>query len=183
MDVKTACLGVLACAPASGYEIRKQFEAGPFSHFAEGAFGSIYPALKQLEREGKVASVARAQDGRPPKKVFSLTPEGKLALVDAMLSPPAPDKYKSDFLFLMFFAAYLPARWVEDLIEARLTEERALLARMNDPSHCDPDAAPAGQAFVYGFGRAITRATIAYLEAHKHEIVAAALRGEEAAAE
>lgn len=183
MDVKTACLGVLARGPASGYEIRKQFEDGVFSHFAEGGFGSIYPALKQLEGEGKLSCVLQAQDGRPPKKVFSLTPEGRLALIDAMQVLPGPDKYKSDFLFLMFFADYQSARWIEEVVDARIAQERAMLARLTDPAQCDPSTGPAGHAFVHGFGVAMTRAAIRYLEDHKHEIVAAALRGESVAAE
>src|SRR3546814_8991519 len=33
MDAKTLCLGVLSRGAASGYEIKKAFEEGPFSHF------------------------------------------------------------------------------------------------------------------------------------------------------
>jgi len=48
MDVKTLCLGVLSLGDASGYEIRKMFEEGPFAHFHHASFGSIYPALSPL---------------------------------------------------------------------------------------------------------------------------------------
>ena len=40
MDVKTLCLGVLTLGDASGYEIRKQFEEGPFAHFFGASYGS-----------------------------------------------------------------------------------------------------------------------------------------------
>jgi len=39
MDVKTLCLGVLNRGEASGYEIKKQCEEGPFSHFYAAGFG------------------------------------------------------------------------------------------------------------------------------------------------
>jgi len=48
MDVKTLCLGVLSRGTASGYEIKKQCEEGPFAHFYAAGFGSIYPALNAL---------------------------------------------------------------------------------------------------------------------------------------
>ena len=48
MDVKTLCLGVLSRGAASGYEIKKQCEEGPFAHFYAAGFGSIYPALNSL---------------------------------------------------------------------------------------------------------------------------------------
>ena len=44
MDVKTVCLGMLTDGPASGYDLKKQFES-TFSHFFAAGYGSIYPAL------------------------------------------------------------------------------------------------------------------------------------------
>src|SRR3546814_3071348 len=55
MDAKTLCLGVLSRGAASGYEIKKAFEEGPFSHFHQASFGSIYPALNALSADGLVA--------------------------------------------------------------------------------------------------------------------------------
>src|SRR3546814_15551348 len=67
MDVKTLCLGVLSRGEASGYEIKKAFEEGPFSHIHHASFGSIYPALNALSAEGLVAVRAQAQNTRPAK--------------------------------------------------------------------------------------------------------------------
>ena len=55
MDVKTLCLGVLSRGDASGYEIKKQCEEGPFAHFYAAGFGSIYPALNALWSEGLIS--------------------------------------------------------------------------------------------------------------------------------
>ena len=60
MDVKILCLGVLSRGEASGYEIKKAFEEGPFSHFHQASFGSIYPALNALSAEGLVACRAQS---------------------------------------------------------------------------------------------------------------------------
>jgi DNA-binding PadR family transcriptional regulator len=182
MDVKTACLGVLACRDASGYEIRKEFEDGLFSHFAEGGFGSIYPALRQLEGEGKVVSVTLGDDGRPGKKVYRLTPRGRLALVDAMARQPGEDKYKSDFLFTLLFAEYQSARWIEQVVDTRIAHYIELLQAMETPDAeqaATGGALPAGHAFVHGFGIAVYRAALDYLEHNKHEIVAVALQSEQ----
>src|SRR3546814_3831085 len=77
MDAKTLCLGVLSRGAASGYEIKKAFEEGPFSHFHQASFGSIYPALNALSADGLVAVRAQAQQKRPAKKIYSLTPKGR----------------------------------------------------------------------------------------------------------
>ena len=48
MDVQTLCLGSLTLGEASGYEIKKLFEEGPFAYFYHASYGSIYPALGNL---------------------------------------------------------------------------------------------------------------------------------------
>src|SRR3546814_15083233 len=108
MDAKTLCLGVLSRGAASGYEIKKAFEEGPFSHFHQASFGSIYPALNALSADGLVAVRAQAQQKRPAKKISSLTPKGRNALLAALMATPGPDAVRSDLLFLLSFAQHLP---------------------------------------------------------------------------
>ena len=51
--------------------------------------GTVYPALRRLEQTGLVDSkwekdgIAQ-RDGRPPRKYYELTPDGKLALAEAV---------------------------------------------------------------------------------------------------
>ena len=87
MDSKTLCLGALMLGDASGYEIKKLFEEGPFSYFHQTSLGSIYPALGTLMEEGLVTCDERAQEGRPDKKVYSLTDAGRAAFKKAMEWP------------------------------------------------------------------------------------------------
>ena len=75
MDVKTLCLGVLTEGDKTGYEIKRCFEEA-FSHFFGAGFGSIYPALAELSRQGLVTCRSVEQDKRPDKKVYSLTAAG-----------------------------------------------------------------------------------------------------------
>lgn len=171
MDVKTLCLGVLSRGEASGYEIKKAFEEGPFSHFHQASFGSIYPALNALAAGGLVAVREQAQDKRPDKKIYSLAPKGRAALVAALMAPPAPDAMRSDFLFILFFAQHLPAARVEQLITARIAWYREMLARM-ESCHCEAPVPPGAQ-FVRGMGIAVYRAAAEYLETHRDRLLAA----------
>jgi DNA-binding PadR family transcriptional regulator len=168
MDVKTLCLGVLSRGEASGYEIKKAFEEGPFSHFHQASFGSIYPALNALSAEGLVVVRSQAQEKRPDKKIYSLAPKGRNALVAALLQTPAPDAMRSDFLFILSFAQYLPPSRIEQLVNARIAWYRGVLARMEG---CTAELAP-GADFVRGMGIAVYRAAADYLEAHREELLA-----------
>lgn len=169
MDVKTLCLGVLSRGEASGYEIKKAFQEGAFSHFHQASFGSIYPALNALAAEGLVAVRAQAQDKRPDKKIYSLAPKGQTALLAALMAPPAPDAMRSDFLFILFFAQHLPPARVAQLIDARIAWYRGMLARME---RCQREnRVPPGPEFVRGMGIAIYRAAAEYLETHRDRLL------------
>jgi DNA-binding PadR family transcriptional regulator len=172
MDVRILCLGVLSQRDCSGYEIRKAFEEGPFSHFQDAGFGSIYPALKRLVDDGMVAHVEQQPAARPDKKVYRITPLGRQALFEAVGGDAAPDKLRSDFLFMVYFADLLTPRRLDRLIADRLALHRAVLERLEG---CEQEAAP-GETFVRGFGVAVHRAAIDYLERHGYELVGALLQ-------
>ena len=175
MDVKTLCLGILSRADATGYEIRKQCEEGPFAHFYAAGFGSIYPALNSLCDDAYV-SVREVKDGgRPARKIYAITPTGRLQLTNALSEVPGPDRLRSDFLFITFFGHFLPAKQIDALIDKRISLLRGKLLAMRA---CQEADMPAGEAFTLGYGIAIYEAAAEYLDAHRHELVGAALRNE-----
>ena len=117
MDSKTLCLGALILGDASGYEIKKLFEQGPFSYFHHTSYGSIYPALGKLTHEGLVTCDEHEQDGRPDKKVYSLTDAGRAAFKKALAKIPAPDKIRSESMYMLFFANQLDPDHVREVYD------------------------------------------------------------------
>jgi len=108
MDVRTICLGILTRGEATGYEIKKLFEDDGYQHFVEASFGSIYPALNQLTRDGLVDVRAEAQEKRPDRKVYSITPAGRTQFLASLLKPLPEDRHRSPFVFAMLFSNLLP---------------------------------------------------------------------------
>src|SRR6202012_6279642 len=115
MDVRTICLGILSRGDATGYEIKKLFDDDGYQHFVEASFGSIYPALNRLTAEGLVSVREEAQDKRPDRKVYSITPEGRSAFFASLMKPLPEDKHRSSFAFAMLFAHLLPQSRVAEL--------------------------------------------------------------------
>lgn len=169
MDVKFLCLGVLSRGEASGYEIKKAFEEGPFSHFHQASFGSIYPALNALSAKGLVACRAQAQEKRPDKKIYSLTAKGRDSFAEALLVEPDHDRVRSDFLFILSFAQFLPPARVAALIDQRIGWYRQSLERMEACAAADPTSA--GATFVRGMGIAVYRSAAEYLEANRDKLI------------
>ena len=86
MDVKTVCLGMLTEGPASGYDLKKEFES-TFSHFFSAGYGSIYPALSWLADQDYVRCEEVPQDGKPDRKVYEITEAGHEFLLEALRNP------------------------------------------------------------------------------------------------
>jgi len=167
MDVRTICLGLLSVADRSGYEIKKLLEEGPLGHFVEASFGSIYPALTRMTEESLVEFRTEVQDGRPDKKTYSITPDGRALFRTTVEGAIAPDRHRSDFLFVLMFADQLSSERMTEVIEERLAYYEAKLSEIR--SELGTDAAP-GPQFVAGHAIAIFEAAKSYLESHRHEL-------------
>ena len=171
MDVRTVCLGVLTLGDATGYEIRKMFEDGPFQYFTDAGFGSIYPALKKLHGDGHVTLCEQPQDSRPDKKVYSITPAGREAFTAAIALLPGADKFRSDFLLAMFFGHFLPPDMIAGAVDERIAWYREKLEHMQS---CDRSGWGAGPVFVNLFGQAVYGAAARFLEENRDGLVQAA---------
>ena len=169
MDAKTLCLGVLARGDASGYEIKKSFEEGPFAHIQAASFGAIYPGLTRLSEEGLLTCREEPQDKRPDKKVYSITPAGRAALTARLMTPPAADRVSSDFLFILFFSHLLPPPLLADFIDQRIGWYEASIERMKG---CGVAPRPPGERFVHGFGLAWYATAARYLREHRDDLLA-----------
>ncbi len=164
MDVKTLCLGVLTLGEASGYEIKKQFEKGPFSYFHQAGFGSIYPALGLLARQGLVTCTELAQERRPDKKVYAITPEGMEAFKKALSKMPAGDRIRSETMVFFFFAHLIEPEHLEAVYDQYLEFYRANLKCLRD---LDPEGIANARLFTRGFGRAFYQAAVSYMEENR----------------
>ena len=106
MDVQSILLGFLMRKSMTGYEMNKAFSIS-FSFFSGLSYGSIYPALKKMERRGLITMELEIQDGAPNRKVYTITEAGRQAFFEALKAPPVPERYKAAFLMRLFFFSYL----------------------------------------------------------------------------
>lgn len=174
MNVRTLCLSILFECDATGYEIRRMSVEGECSYFVEASYGSIYPALGRLEAEGLVSSRIEPQDGKPARKVYSITEAGRAAFVDALTEPLAEDMFRSPFLLFARFVHLLPP----ELVEARLNEQLERLRekrRALEEIDARPELGPADR-WIIEYGKAQMALAQTYMETHMHELVALARR-------
>ncbi len=118
MDLRTVLLGFLGRGDLTGYEIRHLMQRS-VGFFFGASYGSIYPALKNLEEAGLVRSTLVVQEDRPNKKVYEITPEGRerfrARLAEEM---PADDGYRSELLMHLFFGEEHEGGRLLEMVEA-----------------------------------------------------------------
>lgn len=122
-----AILGLLREQPRHGYELRRTLaDLG----FWSVSFGSLYPAIKRLEKAGQIA--VKSQSGR--RKSYQITTSGEDHFVE-LLNDEAPDDERSFNLRLAFLRyldpdtrIYVLERRRAHLVE-RLADARDALKR------------------------------------------------------
>lgn len=175
MNVKTLCLAILHDDDASGYEIRKLSAEGEYAYFVVASFGSIYPALAKLEDEGFVQSKVEHQEGRPAKKVYSITEAGREAFRETLFDDLSEDVFRSEFLLFARFAHMVPASLVETRLNERIARIDAEIGHIEKMMESNDKP---GDMWIGRHGIKCLSGARDDIKAHMHELIALALPDE-----
>lgn len=180
MDVKTVCLGMLTEGEASGYDLKKEFESS-FGHFFAAGYGSIYPALNALARDGLVECRHIPQKGKPDRKVYKITEAGRDRLLEALQNPSPSHKVRSEFLATMCFSHLMSRGQIETVLDNRVEEITDYLRLFKEfESNCMKDW-PSGARFVLGFGQTMMKTMLQYIEENREMLLEQTKAGQESA--
>jgi DNA-binding PadR family transcriptional regulator len=91
-----------------GYELKQAIEQVFGDAFPSINVGQIYTTLARLERDGLVCGQLVAQDGRPDKRVYTVTEAGRAAL-DAWFEEPADGPKLRDEFYSKLVLGTLPS--------------------------------------------------------------------------
>lgn len=126
MALSHAILAVLSDHTCSGYDLAKQFD-GSVGFFWNATHQQIYRELAKLEQQGIIESQEIEQSGRPNKKQYSVTSQGKEMLCDWITQPSALPPVKDELLIKLFVGHLVPRESILRLLnEQRSLHERAL---------------------------------------------------------
>jgi PadR family transcriptional regulator, regulatory protein AphA len=173
MSLANTILGFLNLGSMTGYDLKKYIDNST-QFFWHAELSQIYPALKQLEARGLVSAEVIPQDGKPDKKVYSITAAGRTVLV-SWLSEPLDETsaVKSPMLLKMFFLESLEKTEVLAQIRCQLEAQRARLKRLQQETRLKIDGSArkselATQGVLWEllrqYGELQTRTSIEWLE-------------------
>ncbi|MBI5556804.1 MAG: PadR family transcriptional regulator [Deltaproteobacteria bacterium] len=110
MSIKYAMLGILAERDLHGYELKSSFDE-KVGDFWSLNYGQIYSTLDRLEKDGLVTHDREAQEKRPDRKIFRITPDGRQELTQWLATPVTRIRALRDefFIKLVFMVKSDPA--------------------------------------------------------------------------
>lgn len=173
MNVRTLCLAILQFADATGYEIKKMASepGSAYAYFVDASFGSIYPALTRLERDGMVTSREEREPGKPARRIYSITQEGRAELMASLGTAPEPDIFRSEFLLIAMCAELLSPATVAKAIDHRLRQLDEEMARI---AQAESETGHPGTCWIARYGMSCMKASRDHLARHRGELEAIA---------
>lgn len=148
MSLERILLGLLR-DPASGYDLRKEFDRGP-RHFWTAELSQIYPALDAMERRGWLTSRRTPSARGPARRVYRRTRIGTRVLHQWLRAAPDLETERLAYIGQLAFLAELKdlaqtARFVDQLhsrfrrMASELRAADASLRRIESRAGLDPD--------------------------------------------
>lgn len=131
MSLPHVILTVLSTRDATGYDITKEFSAS-IGYFWKASHQQVYRELNKMGQTGLVSCVLEPQDGKPDRKVYSITDAGRSALGEWFDQPTKHPTVRDEFSAKLMACAIQPSApfrlQLVDLIE----ESKKLVAHYQD---------------------------------------------------
>ena len=163
VSFRRVILGLLTKRSMSGYDIRRLLRSLG-SLLGNPSFGTIYPALHALLKDGLVTVEVVPHASRPPRKVYTITETGKQALQGWAVQPLSSSMGLRAFILHLILAGDSIPDGVTALLQKRLEAVAAdhwALKQVNDEL---VDQASLGELVAIEYVLAIGNAELAWLE-------------------
>lgn len=169
MELKHAILGLLSITPMSGYDVGRAFQSS-VAHFWYADQSQIYRTLGRLAEAHLITTEVFRQDGKPDRKVHSLTDAGEAELSAWLVAPLDKEQPKEPFLARLFFASRLGRDGVLDLIDQREAQTRALIDTLSSTDASGGDLGAMLRTATLHYGIAHAETELAWLRATRQQL-------------
>ena len=156
-----ALLGLLMAQPKHGYELYQEFSR-ELGRVWEIGQSQLYAQLKQLEEAGLVSVQTEPQLSRPARKVYRLTPQGRVTFEEWVHQPTAYLRtIRVEFLARLYFFNRLSLTGLEQLVAEQVAVCQAQVERFERLAAETEDSF---QCYVLEFRRGQLEAVIRWLD-------------------
>jgi DNA-binding PadR family transcriptional regulator len=163
--LEMAILGVLKEQPMHGYELR-HYLSFIVGHIWQLSYGTLYPALRRLEKRGDLTKTT-IRDGRgPAKHVYALTPKGHETFLELMGSVSSPTEISDPqkFTLRLIFFRNLPSARRCELLTQRLEFLNQARESLSEMEAMPSSALDAYRRALLSYHAKLNAADIAFVE-------------------
>jgi DNA-binding PadR family transcriptional regulator len=162
-DFRYFILGLLSQQPMSGYDAKQYLESLGWL-VGNPSFGAIYPALHGLLEDGLVTLQVVFYENRPPRKVYSITPDGERALDDWIHEPLLLGASTKAFVMRLLLATHLSHDGLMGHLRRRhqqVVQQQEALKQAVDEIDLPSDSS---QRLAFDYGMTIASTELTWLE-------------------
>lgn len=115
MSLPHALLGLISYKPSTGYELRTTFSES-VQFFWNATLPQIYRTLNQMEAQGWLTVEIHPQEGKPSRKIYSITDIGMNELARWLVSKPEITPERNPLLLKVFFGRMMHPESLKKII-------------------------------------------------------------------
>ena len=163
--LELAILGLLKERPMHGYQLSRELSES-LGGFWRVSYGSLYPTLRRLERNGEVEALPtdEAAVGRR-KQVYRITPEGEQTFLRLLQEVPHDNQSEDQrFRVRLAFFRYLPPETRLRMLERRRAYLEDRLSTIKDSLRATRERADDYTLALMEHGRSATESDIAWVD-------------------
>ncbi len=131
MSLPHVILTVLSTRDATGYDITKEFSAS-IGYFWKASHQQVYRELNKMGDQGLVTCVLEPQEGKPDRKVYSITDSGRSALGEWFDQPTAHPTVRDEFSAKLVACSVQPSGPFRSQLGELVAESRKLVAHYQE---------------------------------------------------
>ncbi len=135
--LETTVLGIVATRSSHAYQIEKQIRERNIRERLPIGFSTIYSALKKLEKRGYLESHFEPQENLPGRRIYTVTPAGRVALVQQIKkSLSQPQRESSSFEVGLAFGTMLEKVELKEALSLYESDlSRLIQAKVREVTH------------------------------------------------
>lgn len=126
MSLPHVILTVLSTRDATGYDITKEFSYS-IGYFWKASHQQVYRELNKMAQNDLVTCVLQPQDGKPDRKIYSITEAGRRALGEWFEQPTAQATIRDEFSAKLMACAIKPSGPFEEQVSILIGESKQLV--------------------------------------------------------
>ena len=130
MSLPHALLGLINYQPSTGYELRSLFSES-IQFFWNATLPQIYRTLNQMESQGWLTVKVEPQDGKPSRKIYSITDKGQEELTRWLITRPEVAPERNPLLLKVFFGRLANPEALKKIITGYREYHAKLLQQYN----------------------------------------------------